>query len=77
MFEQQLKSVNWQSPPWSIHYPEMKNIMEDRPCVPVYNKVTNNSYCQGKFIDASDEDIKKWMLKTIKIFAKLNKVFLY
>lgn len=61
MFEQQLKSVNWQSPPWSIHYPEMKNIMEDHPCVPVYNKVTNNSYCQGKFIDASDEDIKKWM----------------
>jgi len=59
---QQLDSVNYKSPPWSVQFPEMVNIMNDHPCVPVYNVVENNVYCGGKeFIDASESDIKDWL----------------
>lgn len=61
MFEQQLKSVNYQNPPWSTHYPELTNIFEDHPCVPVYNEVTDNTYCGGTFIDISPDQSKEWI----------------
>eukprot|EP00118_Oscarella_pearsei_P002836 m.11847 g.11847 ORF g.11847 m.11847 type:complete len:635 (+) comp23645_c0_seq2:250-2154(+) len=63
MFEQQLKSVNYQQPPWSTAYPELLDIFDDHPCVPVHNVVKDNVYCnqQGKFIDASDSQVKQWM----------------
>ena len=66
MFEQQLKSVNWTQPPWSIQYPKLGNIMKDHPCIPVYNIIENNRCCQSKqFIDASDGDLNKWLI-TVK-----------
>ena len=58
--------MNWQKPPWSTHYPELVNIMNDHPCVPVYNVIEDNRCCQSKqFIDASDSDLSKWMI-TVK-----------
>ncbi|XP_065842378.1 uncharacterized protein [Oscarella lobularis] len=63
-FEQQLKGVNYQEPPWSTQYPELVHIFDDHPCVPVYNVVENNTYCNhgtSKFIDASDAQVKGWM----------------
>ena len=61
MFEDQLKSVNYQNPPWSTHYPELVNIFKDHPCTPVYNEVTDSEYCGEEFIDISADQIKQWM----------------
>lgn len=61
MFDQQLQSVHYQSPPWSTHYPELVHIFDDHPCVPVYNVVENNTYCHGKFIDITAEEAEEWL----------------
>lgn len=61
MFDQQLQSVHYQSPPWSIHYPELVHIFDDHPCIPVYNTVQYNHYCHGEFIDISAEQAKDWL----------------
>jgi hypothetical protein len=38
------------------------NITLDHPCIPVYNSITNNSYCNtSQFIDASPADWKSWL----------------
>jgi hypothetical protein len=61
-FEQQLQSVNYQQPPWSIRYPELINIMKDHPCVPVYNDIENNTYTNStKFFDVPDTSLKTWL----------------
>jgi len=63
LLDQQLISVNYQHPPWSTAYPEIVNIMSDHPCVPVYNNIGDNTYCETanqKFLDASDADVKSW-----------------
>ena len=61
MFQQQLESVNYQNPPWSLEYPELVHIFQDHPCIPVYNVVANNTYCGGTFIDISAEQAKEWL----------------
>ena len=62
MFEEQLKSVNYQQPPWSQHYPFLVNIFNDHPCVPVYNNITDNIYCNTEqFTDLSADNAKQWM----------------
>ena len=61
MFDQQLQSVHYQSPPWSTHYPQLVGIFKDHPCVPVYNVVANNTYCGGNFIDISMGQAKTWL----------------
>ena len=33
MFQQQLESVNYQNPPWSLEYPELVHIFQDHPCI--------------------------------------------
>lgn len=62
-FEKELKSLNYQQPPWSTHYPEIINIMKDHPCVPVYNNISQNQWCKSckKFIDASEQNIHDWL----------------
>ena len=55
LFEQQLKSVDYQNPPWSTHFPELVNILKDYPCTPVYNEVMNITYCGENFIDISGD----------------------
>jgi len=62
-FEQQLESVNYQHPPWSTAYPEMVNIMNEHPCVPVYNFFMDNEYCETpteKFMDATSSQVQAW-----------------
>ena len=62
MFEEQLKSVNYQQPPWSKHYPFLFNIFDDHPCVPVYNNITDNTYCNTEhFTDLSTDNAKQWL----------------
>eukprot|EP00731_Ephydatia_muelleri_P030116 Em0021g639a len=52
MFSQQLQSVNYTQPPWSLHYPQLVNITTDHPCVPCYNLISGNIYCRVKqFVD--------------------------
>ena len=60
-FNQQLDSVHYQSPPWSTHYPELVDIYQDHPCVPVYNIITNNTYCGGQFIDITPQEAQQWL----------------
>ena len=49
---QGLYAVNYQNPPWSTAYPEIVNIAEEQPCVPVFNVIENNQYCgNGNFTD--------------------------
>ena len=69
LYEQQLKAVNYQQPPWSKHYPWVVNIMHDYPCIPVYNEFIDNEFsCSKKnenctFISTSQEDLKNWFCK--------------
>ena len=60
-FYQQLQSVHYQSPPWSVHYPQLVHIFQDHPCVPVYNTVEDNQYCHGEFIDVTAEETREWL----------------
>ncbi|CAI8007342.1 hypothetical protein GBAR_LOCUS5158 [Geodia barretti] len=60
-FDQQLQSVHYQSPPWSVHYPQLVHIFQDHPCVPVYNTVEDNQYCHGEFIDVTAEETREWL----------------
>lgn len=60
-FIEELRSLNYQQPPWSVHYPELVNITSEFPCVPVYNSVTAN--CQsgsGNFTDFTAEEAADW-----------------
>eukprot|EP01084_Bolivina_argentea_P029312 54390_1 len=64
-FEQQLKSLNYQKPPWSEHYPFLVNIMNEQPCVPVYDTIKSNTFCCVKgydchFIDDSNQTCTSW-----------------
>ena len=61
VFDQQLQSVHYQSPPWSTHYPELVHIFDDHPCVPVYNTVQDNQYCLGEFIDITQAQAQEWL----------------
>jgi len=62
-FNQQLDSVHYQQPPWSTHYPNLVNIFNDHPCLPVNNTVVDNVYCPtsgGKFTNVSPQQISSW-----------------
>ena len=65
-FYGELSSVNWQHPPYSIAYPEIVNIYNDFPCVPVNNTIHGNRWCHtksksgGQFIDRNQSTIHSW-----------------
>lgn len=65
-FYTSLEALNWQHPPYSVQYPEIVNIYEERPCVPVFNVIANNTFCHkkshsgGKFIDRNASTIASW-----------------
>jgi len=69
LLEDRLEAVDYTSKVWSAAYPELVNIMNDHPCVPVYNVFQGNSYCpQNKstpFIDQDQSTIEKWMSTSI------------
>eukprot|EP00658_Telonema_sp_P-2_P014447 TRINITY_DN15489_c0_g1_i2.p1 TRINITY_DN15489_c0_g1~~TRINITY_DN15489_c0_g1_i2.p1 ORF type:complete len:311 (+),score=57.56 TRINITY_DN15489_c0_g1_i2:122-934(+) len=62
-FELELMSYNYQQPPWSTHYPFLVGIMHEHPCVPVNNRVYNNTFCQPRpnFTDVTPVDAAAWM----------------
>jgi len=61
-FEMQLNSVNYKQPPWSKAYPFLVSIMEDHPCIPVYNNIDQNDFCNcPKFLDATPDQVKEWL----------------
>jgi len=61
-FEQQLNSVHYKQAPWSKEYPELVTIMQDHPCIPVYNHIDDNVYCQSKdFMDSTPQQVKDWL----------------
>lgn len=45
----ELKSFNYQTPPWSTKYPELYNILEDEPLAPKGNVVERNINWGGKW----------------------------
>ena len=55
-----LFAVNYTNPPYAVVFPEIVDTLTRRPCTPVNVTVVGNSYCTGKFIDASDSDIAAW-----------------
>ena len=65
-FHASLEALNWQHPPYAVHYPEIVDIYEEKPCVPVFNVIADNTYCHkksragGKFIDRDASTISDW-----------------
>lgn len=70
---QGLLSVNFLSPPWSVHFPELVSIPSNWPCAPVFNRISGNSWCPSRlpvpggngtrfdnFTDFSDE-VGPWL----------------
>jgi hypothetical protein len=49
---------------WLETFPELANILNDEPCTPKYNAITNNTYCfvdtDIPFLDATFEQIVAW-----------------
>ena len=49
-------------PPWEPKWPYLQHIAEDHPCVPVYNNISENRFCElDVWITASPADISKWL----------------
>ena len=65
-FKNELDSVNYKLPPYSTNYPNIVNIYDDFPCVPLGNIIEDNRYCHKKsppsvvFIDQNDATINAW-----------------
>jgi len=57
-----LFSVHYQSPPYSTAYPQLPGLLADRPCTPVGNKISKNTYCRLKagFIDTNATRAAAW-----------------
>ena len=58
-----LRSFNYTRPPWSVAYPALVNITHERLCVPQYNVLYNNSWCNatlGAFVNNVDANITEW-----------------
>ena len=60
MFGTELKSYNYTYPPWSTAYPETVNDFNERPCVPVFNDVRNNSFCGSTFTNVNNASLVAW-----------------
>ena len=59
-FKKELDSMNYTLPPWSVEYPETVNDFSEQPCVPVFNVVRNNSFCNAIFTNAANSSIIAW-----------------
>ena len=64
-----LEAVRYQSPPWSVVFPEVVDIYKDHPCVPVGNIIEDNTWCHKNsppgatpsFLDRNASVIKSWL----------------
>jgi hypothetical protein len=65
-FHTSLEALNWQQPPYSVRYPEIVDIYQQRPCTPVFNVIADNTFCHGKskaggaFIDRDAKTVAGW-----------------
>lgn len=57
-----LFSVHYQDPPYSTAYPRLPGLLADRPCTPVGNEISGNSYCnlRAGFIDTNATRASTW-----------------
>ena len=69
-FRTKLEALHYQQPPWSTRFPELVHIFEDHPCVPVYNRILNNTYCHDHslnltkplgFTNVDDAQLAAWL----------------
>ena len=66
-FRVALEAVHYQQPPYSTAFPELGNIYQDHPCLPINNVIEDNRYCHthskdgGQFIDRTDSVVNGWM----------------
>lgn len=57
-----LNALHYRQPPWSTSYPQLVNITQDHPCVPVYNLIANNCFQNvTQFTDVSPEHQAQWL----------------
>ena len=62
-----LRNINYQSPPFATRFPEVVDVYDYHPCVPVANVIEDNVYCHkesaggGRFIDVSEADVTSWL----------------
>ena len=45
-FLHELAGYRVDHPPWAVAYPYLQHIVDDRPCEPVHNNISFNSYCK-------------------------------
>lgn len=68
-FYHDLERYHYQQPPYSVKYPEIVNIFDDHPCVPVGNEIHDNVYCHehskagAEFIDKTPAQVTAWFSK--------------
>jgi|EP00945_MAST-04E_sp_MAST-4E-sp1_P003217 hypothetical protein len=66
-----LQAVHYQSPPWSVEFPELVDIYSNHPCVPVENVIDDNRYCHehsppgtGLFLNRDEDVIRSWLSRS-------------
>lgn len=63
-FRGALEDVHYKQPPYSTRWPELVQIYQDHPCVPVGNQIENNTYChdkvKGQFINRDAATVSSW-----------------
>eukprot|EP00658_Telonema_sp_P-2_P029970 TRINITY_DN22718_c0_g1_i3.p1 TRINITY_DN22718_c0_g1~~TRINITY_DN22718_c0_g1_i3.p1 ORF type:complete len:118 (+),score=23.79 TRINITY_DN22718_c0_g1_i3:163-516(+) len=63
-FRLALEAVNYKNPPYSERFPEIVDIYENHPCVPVGNEIVGNLYCHalvaGEFINRDPGTVTSW-----------------
>eukprot|EP01083_Nonionella_stella_P071038 190521_1 len=60
-----LYAVNYKHPPWSEQFPYLPNVFNEQPCVPMYDHITDNTFCCGgvkdcTFMDQSNSTCQSW-----------------
>ena len=55
--------MHYQQPPWSTAFPQLVNISQDHPCLPVYNHVEDNccTNCSSGFTNEDPGTLSKWL----------------
>lgn len=52
-FRTKLEQLNYKNPPYSTRYPEITNIYDNHPCVPINNVIEDNTFCHTHSLNAS------------------------
>ena len=67
-FANALNTVHYLQPPYATAFPELVDLYEYHPCVPVGNSIEDNVYChrgstpgKGVFLDKTAEQVRGWL----------------